>query len=92
MAKLNTTPRLAVDAALLRELREHAQQVNKLSEGVLNATYNATDSVPTHDAAPGDFVKKLTRSVAGTAGSRYVLDGWERVGTVWVERRFLTGT
>jgi hypothetical protein len=56
--KLNTTPRLQGDPSLIRELREHAQQVNGLAEGRIAATYNALSSVPTAGTyAQGDFVK-----------------------------------
>lgn len=89
--KLNTTPRVNVDAETARWYREIARQVNGLSEGTMAATYQATDTVPTASVADGDFVKKLTRVQAGTAGSKYILDGWEHIGGTWYERRYLTG-
>lgn len=49
----------------------------------------------------GEFVENLTPTVSGTAGSKYVVDGWKRLtngtlnnvlNTDWVEVRTLTGT
>ena len=46
--KLATSPRVGIkDPDLQRELREHAQQVNALSEGRIAANYNAATAVPT---------------------------------------------
>ena len=46
----------------------------------------------------GDFVENSTKSELGTAGSKYVLQGWDRmttgptnVATDWLQRRTLTG-
>lgn len=95
--KLNTTPRTGIlDPALQRELREHADQVNRLSEGRISARYNARPSVPTTDTwAQGDFVANSAPSELGAAGSKYVIEGWVCVvgGTpgTWVQKRFLTG-
>lgn len=97
MSKLNTTPRVGTsDPVLQRELREHATQVNLLSEGRIVAAYNALTSVPTAGTnMQGDFVKNATPSELGTAGSKYVIEGWTCVvsGTpgTWVQKRFLTG-
>ena len=57
--KLNTSPLVAIkDPDLQRELREHAQQVNGLSEGRIAANYNAATAVPTSGTyQQGDFVK-----------------------------------
>jgi hypothetical protein len=79
-----------------RELREHATQVNLLSEGRIVASYNALTSTPTAGTnMQGDFVKNSAPSELGTAGSKYVVEGWVCVvsgspGT-WVQKRFLTG-
>lgn len=95
--KLNTTPRVGVnDPILQRELREHANQVNQLSEGRLVGTYNATTAVPTAGTyARGDFVRNSEPSELGAAGSKYVIFGWLNVagGTpgTFVQCRFLTG-
>lgn len=84
------------DPDLLRELREHATQINQLSEGRIVAHYAALTAPPT--AGPwmrGDTVKNSAASELGTAGSKYVIDGWTCVvsGTpgTWVQNRFLTG-
>jgi len=95
--KLNTTPRVGtLDPVLQRELREHATQVNLLSEMRISAFYGATTAAPTTGSwMQGDSMKNLTPSELGTAGSKYVIDGWTCVvsGTpgTWVQRRFLTG-
>lgn len=94
--KLNTTPRIASDSVMARELREHALQVNAMAEGRLVATYNAQTAAPTTGThAQGDFVKNSAPAEAGVALSKYVIHGWQCVsgGTpgTWVECRFLTG-
>ena len=95
--KLNTTPRVGInDPLLTRELREHSTQVNQLSEGRIAANYTAATATPTTGLwARGDFVKNSAPSELGTAGSKYVVHGWQCVtggepGT-WVQCRFLTG-
>jgi hypothetical protein len=96
--KLNTTPRVGVaDPMLQRELREHATQVNMLSEGRMAANYQALTAAPTTGTwAQGDFVRNSAPAELGTAGSRYVVFGWLCVsgGTpgTWVQCRFLTGS
>lgn len=97
MSKLNTTPRVApLDQLLQRELREHAQQVNSLTEGRMEAVYNAATSAPTTGMyAQGDFVRNSAPSELGSAASKYVIFGWQCVvagepGT-FVQMRFLTG-
>lgn len=78
-------------------LRAIGLQVNQLSEGRMVARYNAATAAPTTGShAQGDFVPNSAPSVLGTAGSRYVIDGWTCTvagdpGT-WVQRRSLTGT
>lgn len=94
--KLNLTPRLsAPDAALIRELREHAQQVNMLSEGRQQSAYNAQSSAPTTGLyAPGDFVRNSAMSELGSPGSKYVIEGWVCMADsplTFVQKRFLTG-
>lgn len=95
--KLNNTPRVAItDPLLTRELREHAQQVNALSEGRMSARYAAATAAPTTGQwAQGDEVTNSAPSELGTAGSRYVIRGWQCLvggepGT-WVQQRYLTG-
>ena len=81
--------------ALIRGLRDYfpklSRKVNGLGSGAFSEWDNATDTVPTVEGAQGDFVKKKTRQELGTSGSKYVIDGWEYIGTAWVQRRFLTG-
>lgn len=95
--KLRTTPTVATnDPVLQRELREHATQVNLLSEGRIGASYNALTSVPTSGSnMQGDFVRNSTPTELGTAGSKYVIYGWLCVASgtpgTWVQMRFLTG-
>jgi hypothetical protein len=84
-----TADKLARD--LVDFLGPLARKVNAMASGAFSEADNATDTVPTAPAAPGDFVKKKTRAEVGTAGSKYVLDGWEYVGGAWRERRYLTG-
>ena len=95
--KLNISPRVGIaDPLLQRELREHALQVNQLSEGRISAEYGALPTVPTAGTfARGDFVRNSLPSEAGTAGSKFVVYGWLCVdsGTpgTFVQCRFLTG-
>lgn len=95
--KLNTTPLAAQnDPAMQREFREHAQQVNALSEGRITAAYNALPSIPTAGTyAQGDFVRNSAPVEAGAAASKYVVIGWICVagGTpgTFLPMRVLTG-
>jgi hypothetical protein len=94
--KINVTPRSAVDADTTRFYKDIAQQVNALSEGRLMAFYTALTAVPTTGTwNRGDFVINSQPSELGTAGSKYVIHGWQCVtaGTpgTWVQCRFLTG-
>ena len=94
--KLNTTPRINADVALLREQNEHAAQVHALSEGRMAGTYNAQTAAPTTGTwAIGDYIKNSAPAEAGSAASKYVILGW--VCTVsgtpgtWLQCRALTG-
>lgn len=97
MSRLNLQPRVALnDPAMQRELRDHAMQVNQLTEGRLSAVTNATTAAPTTGShAQGDFVRNSAPSELGAAASKYVIFGWICVtgGTpgTWVQARFLTG-
>lgn len=96
MSKLNTTPRAKIPLDLQRELREHANQVNALSEGKLTAHYNAYTAAPTTGTYnQGDFIRNSAPSELGAVSSKYVIFGWicTVAGTpgTWVECRFLTG-
>ena len=94
--KLNTTPRINGDPALMRELREHAVQVNALAEGKLVGTYNASTASPTTGTyAQGDFILNTVPADSGTTGNKYTIHGWVCVvgGTpgTWVQARYMTG-
>jgi hypothetical protein len=95
--KLNTTPRLNTqDVDLVRELRNHAYQVNLLSTGKIEATDNAYTAAPTTGTyVIGDIVKNSAPAEAGGAGSKYVVIGWicTASGTpgTWLAMRTLTG-
>lgn len=79
--KLNNSPRVGINNPdLQRELKDHAQQVNALSEGRIGGTYNAQTSAPTTGSyAQGDFVKNSAPVEAGSPGSAYVVLGWINV-------------
>ncbi|TFH81808.1 hypothetical protein [Pseudomonas kribbensis] len=95
--KLRTTPTVATnDPVLQRELREHAVQVNLISEGRIAGFYTALTAAPTSgDWIQGDEVRNSTPSELGTAGSKYFIDGWKCVASgtpgTWVQKRCLTG-
>ncbi len=93
--RLNTTPRIAADPNLVRELREHAKQVNLMAEGRIAAAYNAQSTVPTAgEYAVGDFVRNSTPAELGSPGSAYVVFGWlctDDSPLTFVDMRFLTG-
>ena len=95
--KLNLTPRVGMsDPMLTRELREHASQVNLLTEGRLAAVHNAATAPPTSGPyQAGDFVRNIAPAELGSAGSKYVIEGWFCVSSgtpgSWVQKRFLTG-
>ena len=95
--KLNTTPRVALDDPLLtRELREHASQVNLLTEGRISAAHNASTAPPPAGSfQAGDYIRNSSPVELGGSGSKYVIEGWMCVspGTpgTWVQKRFLTG-
>ena len=76
--KLNKTPRVgSQDINLLRELRDHAQQVNDLAEGRLVAAYTAATAPPTTGSnGPGDVVRNSAPTELGSAPNQYVITGW----------------
>jgi len=94
--KVNITQRLKADPDLIDLLRRIAYQVNTLSEGAISAKYNALTAPPTTGQwAQGDEVTNSTPTELGTAGSKYIVQGWRCVvsgspGT-WVQIRALTG-
>lgn len=86
-----------LNRALAPILRNIANKVNALAGGNAAAVDNAVVAAPTTGTwAAGDFVKNSAPAVLGTAGSRYVVEGWLCVagGTpgTFVQKRFLTGT
>jgi hypothetical protein len=97
VSRLNLSPRVGInDPILQREMREHATQVNQLTEGRITAVTNATTAAPT--AGPnlqGDFVRNSAPVEVGAASSKYVVYGWVCVASgtpgTWVQCRFLTG-
>lgn len=95
--RLNTTPRVGTsDQVLQRELREHATQVNLISEGRIAGFYTALTAAPTTGSwMQGDSIMNSAPTELGAASSKYVIEGWTCVvsGTpgTWVQRRFLTG-
>jgi hypothetical protein len=97
MSKLNLSPRVALrDPDLQRELKEHARQVNALSEGSISAAYNAATTAPTTgDHAQGDVIRNSAPTELGSIGSKYVIKEFICVagGTpgTWLECRYLTG-
>lgn len=73
-----------------------ATQINTLSEGAVQASYNAQTVAPsTGTYARGDFVRNLAPSELGTAGSKYVVTGFLCVAAgspgTFVQCRSLTG-
>jgi hypothetical protein len=94
--KLNVVPRANVDAETARWYREVAQQVNAVSEGRLSGSYTASTAAPTTGTwTVGDKVRNSAPAEAGTAGSKYVVEGWicTVAGTpgTWLQQRTLTG-
>lgn len=101
--KLSVDPRLpqAGDLQDLKQrlsllFRDIAIQVNQVSEGQLQGTYNAGTAAPSAGTyRQGDFIRNSQPTEQGTAGSKYLVAGWMCVaggapGT-WVQCRYLTG-
>ncbi|SPA24581.1 conserved hypothetical protein [Cupriavidus taiwanensis] len=81
---------------LMRILTEIATQLNNLSEGRITAATNASTAPPTTgEHQVGDYVRNSAPAELGTAGSKYVIEGWlcTVAGTpgTWVQKRCLTG-
>lgn len=81
---------------LIQVLMDLGQRVDLMSSGYISGTRNTATTPPTTGTwAGGDVVRNSNPSEAGTAGSKYVLYGWECViaGTpgAWREMRMLTG-
>jgi hypothetical protein len=84
------------ERALIKYMRDMANQINGLSEGKIYNRYNAQTSIPTSGSfAQGDFIPKSNPVEAGAVGSKYVVMGWictvsGTPGTL-LEARVLTG-
>lgn len=104
--RTNTDPRLpqSDDVRTLKQrlyevFRDMATQINAMSEGMTQGASNAATEAPSSGKyAIGDFVRNKTPSELGTAGSRYVIFGWQAMvattdttPAVFVEQRYLTG-
>lgn len=73
------------------------EQLNSLSDGLVSASTTATTAPPTTGPhQEGDFIRNSAPTVAGAAGSQYVVIGWicTAAGTpgTWRPCRCLTGT
>lgn len=105
--RIDTNPRLptvsqadryAVNLSrrLYELFRAIANQLNGISEGSIVAVTNAATSAPSSGSFyQGDFIKNSAPTELGSAGSKYVIEGWTCVVTgspgTWVQKRFLTG-
>jgi len=104
MTRLADDPRLPATGsqadlvrALSALLREYAEQINRTTDGRIDAFYSAMTGPPTAGSAQrGDFVRNSAPSVMGPPGSQFVVHGWQCVASgspgAWVACRFLTGT
>jgi hypothetical protein len=87
-------------SAVIRYLRQVQQQLNRLSAGSIAGASTAATSPPSAGSvtlySAGDFIRNSAPTVAGAAGSQYVVMGWLCTvgGTpgTWVACRALTGT
>ena len=97
-------PRLALNQRIPAEYNRQAinaifadmqNQINSLSEGMLNARYNAQVSVPTTgEYSIGDLVYNANPAELGGAGSKYIHLAWLCVTSsplAFKELRCLTG-
>lgn len=99
--RVNEEPRLpAVGQSLVIRLtdilREFARQLNGLSEDKIAAHHGALTTAPTTGTwMQGDYVTNSAPVEAGSAGSKYVINGWRCVASgtpgTWVQCRSLTG-
>lgn len=68
------------------------RQVNTMSDGLFVSIGRVATEMPTEPGSSGDFVKNSGRTVVGSPGARYIVDGWEYTATDgWVKRISLTG-
>lgn len=86
--------------AILKSMSDFAEAINQVSGGYADGYVFARPTIPpAGDLAPDRFCLKTNREIQGTAGSRYVIQGWSAVressislSLTWVEFRTLTGT
>lgn len=96
-SKLDEFPSLPSDSAgLNRKLvdlfRYTNSRVNGLSEGRIFDHYNARTSQPAStEGAQGDFITNARPEELGSSSSKYVVIGWIRLASDWVQCRVLTG-
>lgn len=94
--KISITQRVAADANLIELLRRIAYQLNQLSEGSIEAKYNASLAAPTTGRwQQGDWIENSNPVELGAPGSKYVINGFKCTvsgspGT-WLQSRALTG-
>lgn len=98
--KLQTDPILPADpaglsAALKGLFKRTAASFNALAEGRLSAV-DSFAAAPTAGVwAQGDFVRNSAPAELGSAGSKYVIFGWQclvaGIPGTWVQVRYLTG-
>lgn len=103
MARIDIDPRLPISgeyqafkSRFYDIWKALAIQLNGLSEGRGSAFYGASTAAPTTGTwAQGDVVRNSAPAELGTAGSKYVIHGWQCTvsGTpgTWVQMRYLTG-
>jgi hypothetical protein len=99
--RLNTDARLpqneevkALKQRIADNHKDIAQQVNAMSEGMLQGATNAAVSVPlSGNYAKGDFVRNSAPAELGAASSKYVVLGWVCIAAplTFVQFRGLTG-
>ena len=73
------------DRGMMTEMvRQIEDAINRLSSGSIYQNYNATTAAPTGTTVShsvGDFVKNSIPTELGTAGSKYLILGWECVAS-----------
>jgi len=96
----------SVDPLIVRRVAQERLSANTLNGAPLRdwdgRRYVASASAMPSDGfwSAGSYVANVSKSVQGTAGSRYVINGWQRLtsgtdhvdGTDWIQDRGLTGT
>ena len=101
MSQINSDPRLPqgddvrqLKSRMYEIHRDLSAQINATSSGAIAGAYNAATAAPTEGKyAVGDIVRNSAPVELGTAGSRYVLFGWQCMAAprTFVQLRMLTG-